>query len=164
MILDIIPPESMLAQLGAEPGDRLAIDDDDGWALYRGEPTTSDAAPRIVVLRSLTDDEVEMLRITDEDVYEHDPSMPPQHLPTPRRTDVVRSLEDKAHAWMASGFTLPDFKRWTARGIYEPSVAAELRSAGVDPDLQRDFLAEHAEAMNDGSMSTTEFERLFKQD
>ena len=148
MILNIIPPASMLADLGAEPGDRIFIDKKERWHLY--EPRRFNGAPHPgLVKRTLTASEVEALLVTAGDIWAHQSSGA-----SPAQADRL------AADWLRYGITRPDFLRWTSRGLYEPAVVADLIASGVDPDSQRDLVTEHAEALNDGDMSVAEFVAL----
>lgn len=154
MILNIIPPASMLADLGAEPGDRILVGHDGRWAIYTA--ATDHLGDEVFsAKRDLTASEVEALRVTAEDIAEA--------AGCGRRCEIDDECDEgeaKALDWLRYGITRPDFLRWTSRGLYEPAIVADLIAAGVDPDSQRHLLGCFAEALNDGDISVAEFVTL----
>ena len=136
MILDIHIPTGWHDRLGALPTDRLLVDDDGRWFLYRPEEGVE---IRDLATWPLSTFDVWSLRVKAGDVMEHAP-----------RSSAAVDL------WVRHGVTRPDFLRWTAAGIYEPSIAAALRAEGVDPEKHAAGLAVVAAALNDGDMSVAD--------
>lgn len=144
MILDIHIPAGWHDRLGAEETDRLLVDDRGRWGIY--EPGADS-----IVKAVLTAEEIEALRVTADDVMAHAPQL------------GNRSCRAGVDSWTSYGITRPDFLRWTASGIFEPAIAAELRGASIDPDRDSARLIMFAAALCDGDLSVVDFIKAGKQ-
>lgn len=142
MILNIHIPAGWRERLAAEEGDRLMVLDNGAWVLYAPGNVKIRGCETVLSThkRTLAEEEIEALRVVPEDCCTH------THAP-----------DWKCEEWLRYGFARPDFLRWTAQGIFEPAIAAELRGAGIDPDRDSARLTMFAAALCDGDLSVAEF-------